>query len=223
MNKAVERALRDERGTPKKLTAEIARLRAEADNLVAFFAEGDSSTVRERLRGIEQRIAIAEAELAAASSRAKALPPKVHREWLVAKLERLQQLLAKNPAAAKIEIARHLEGSLSLRSLPAEIGERGYEITGAWKAEGLLGQEEALRSGNSILVHCGGTIRKDRHPPWRSPSNPSNSRSICPGEWYGPDRPRAGPMHPVSGRLPGCPVAGLGPRDCAVAELPVRG
>jgi hypothetical protein len=49
---------------------------------------------------------------------------KAHRQWLLAKLERLQDLLAKDPAQAKAEISRHLAGNLSLHALPSPAAER---------------------------------------------------------------------------------------------------
>ena len=70
---------------------------------------------------------------------------RAHRQWLFAKLERLQELLAKDPAQAKIEIARRLDGNLALRALPSPTNERDdWEISGGVKANGLLAKEEAV-------------------------------------------------------------------------------
>jgi hypothetical protein len=129
LNDAVERTLSDDTLAPKRLSAEIARLKKERDNLHDFIAyggarSGDCSSVREKVTAIDQKIATAEAEFAAASNVPVRSPARAHRQWLLAKLERLQELLAKDPAQAKIEIARHLDGNLALRALPSPANER---------------------------------------------------------------------------------------------------
>jgi hypothetical protein len=145
---AVDAALQEGLGTtartPKQLAALLASLRAQAENLVAFIASGDSTTVRARLLEVEQQMAAAQAELAAAQNRPPVLPARVRHTWLLAKLGGLRELLGKEPAQAKTEIARHLDGPLTLRALPASAGEDGWEITGAAKTEGLLGDQGTL-------------------------------------------------------------------------------
>lgn len=207
LNEAVDRALRDESQSPKKLAAEIARLEKQAANLVRFLADGGSSeAVRGELTTIEQKIATAEAELAAASNPPARLHRKAHRQWLLAKIERLQDLLAKDPAQAKAEIARHLASNLSLRALPSPAAERDdWEITGAVNAEGLLGYQEALAvvGGRSRLLR--GRDLETRTPHARSPWNPTNSQSNSHGWGNAPDRPPWGPLRAVSGRFRGYP------------------
>ena len=157
LSDAVAVTLRDQQESPKKIAATIVRLKSEAANLVRFVATGgESSLVVDELRSIETKIAAAEAEYeyAAASNAPTLLPPKAHRSWLLAKLERLHELLATDPVRAKIEIARHLDGTLSFRPLPSASGEKGYEITGVARGDGLLGDEGAGR----VRVYCGGRI-----------------------------------------------------------------
>jgi hypothetical protein len=59
-------------------------------------------------------------------------------------LEQLHELLRKDPVRAKAEIARHLDGQLSIRALPSNTNERSYEISGAVRPDGLLGGEETV-------------------------------------------------------------------------------
>ena len=62
-----------------------------------------------------------------------------------ARLERLHELLKKDPVRAKIEITRHLDGNLVITPLPSPLGERRAEISGAVRSDGLLAGEEAGR------------------------------------------------------------------------------
>jgi DNA invertase Pin-like site-specific DNA recombinase len=149
VNNMLDRASSEEGRAPRKLAADLARLQKEADNLVEFIAAGDhrheSPRLREKLDAIEHRIAATEAEIVAAADRRAAGPVRVHRERLLAELEHLRELLSEDPARAKVEIARHLDGPLELRSLPSPAGERDdWEISGAVKAKGFLGREEPL-------------------------------------------------------------------------------
>jgi DNA invertase Pin-like site-specific DNA recombinase len=153
LSDAIAVTLQDQQESPKKIAATVARLKGEAANLVRFIkGGGNSSLVLDELRDVETKIAAAEAEYAAASNQPAMLPPKAHRSWLLAKLERLHELLATDPVQAKVEIARHLDGNLTLRPLPAATGEKGYEIAGSARSDGLLGEEGAGR----IRVYCGG-------------------------------------------------------------------
>jgi hypothetical protein len=71
-----------------------------------------------------------------------------------AKLERLDELLRREPAQAKAEIAKHLDGELTVRPLSSTGRERRAEIRGRAKLNGLLeGQEAVLQ-----YVGCGGWI-----------------------------------------------------------------
>ena len=74
------------------------------------------------------------------------VPPTVHPAWIHAKLERLDALFRKEPAQAKAEIAKHLDGELTVRPLPSTGPERRAEIHGRAKLNSLLeGQEGCLR------------------------------------------------------------------------------
>jgi hypothetical protein len=59
----MDRALRSGAGSPKRLADDLARLKAEADNLLEFIASGgsrwDPGRVREKLAATEQEIAAA--------------------------------------------------------------------------------------------------------------------------------------------------------------------
>jgi hypothetical protein len=54
-----------------------------------------------------------------------------------AKLERLDELLRQEPTQAKAEIAKHLDGELTVRPLPSTGRERRAEISGRAKLETL--------------------------------------------------------------------------------------
>ena len=83
-----------------------------------------------------------EAELKADRAR----PPQVHRTWVVTKLERLDDLLRIDPARARVEISKHLDGDLTCLPRPAPItGERRAEIRGRVKSDTLLNDQEAVR------------------------------------------------------------------------------
>jgi hypothetical protein len=82
------------------------------------------------------------------------VPPRVHAAWIHAKLERLDALPRKEPAQAKAEIAKHLDGELTVRPLPSTRSERRAEIRGQAKLDGLLeGQEAVLQ-----FLGCGGAL-----------------------------------------------------------------
>ena len=72
------------------------------------------------------------------------VPPRVHPTWMRAKLERLDERLRQEPAQAKAEIAKHLDGELTVRPLPSTGRERRAEIrrgrscTASWKARRLF-------------------------------------------------------------------------------------
>jgi hypothetical protein len=82
------------------------------------------------------------------------VPPRVHPTWMRAKLERLDELLGQEPAQAKGEIAKHLDGELTVRPLPSPGRERRAEIRGRAKLNGLLEGPEAILQ----YVGCGGWI-----------------------------------------------------------------
>jgi hypothetical protein len=102
------------------LKTEILRLERQAGNLVRFLAEGgESATVRGELQEIERALQGLRLELAGRDAM-PSVPPTVHPAWIHAKLERLDALLRKEPAQAKAEIAKHLDGELTVRPLPLD-------------------------------------------------------------------------------------------------------
>jgi hypothetical protein len=70
----------------------------------------------------------------------------VHPAWVHAKLERLDALLRQEPAQAKAEIAKHLDGELTVRPLPSTGPERRAEFRGRAKLNSLLEGQEAVRA-----------------------------------------------------------------------------
>ncbi len=144
VNVHLETALRGRGARAQELKVEIGRLEREAGHLVRFLAEGgDSALVREELRQIETALEARRFELAALERRAGP-SPQVHRTWILAKLQRLDELLGRDPIRAKVEIAKHLAGDLSLLPRPSLAGERRAEIRGRAKLESLLGDQEAI-------------------------------------------------------------------------------
>ncbi len=70
-------------------------------------------------------------------------PVQIDRAWVEAQVEKLNELLGKDPAGARREIQKHVE---DLQIVPApEVGERVVRVTGRGKLDGLLGSEEAVR------------------------------------------------------------------------------
>ena len=63
----------------------------------------------------------------------------------MAKLERLDALLRRDPQRAKIEIQKHLDGDLVIAPRPSTTGERRAEISGHAKNDSLLSDQEAIR------------------------------------------------------------------------------
>ena len=89
------------------------RLEREAGNLVRFLAAGnDSPTVRDELRSLETALQGLRAELSDLEKTVGLATPRVHQAWVMAKLERIEELLRQDPAAARAEIAKHLDGDL---------------------------------------------------------------------------------------------------------------
>lgn len=118
VNTHVEAAFRERSRGIEHLKAEILRLEREAGNLVRFLAEGGESTsVRSELQGIESALQGLRLELAGREAM-PSVPPRVHPTWMRAKLERLDELLRQEPAQAKAEIAKHIDGELTVRPLP---------------------------------------------------------------------------------------------------------
>ncbi len=152
VNDAIARAIEGER-QPRTIAAEIQRLRDEGENLVRFLTQGgDSALVRDKLADLEQRIAVLEAEEIQARKLAVRPRSVLLRGTIVARLERLHELVNRDPVAARIEILRHLEGDLVLNPLPSSTDERRAEIAGMVSGAGLLAEE----TGRLQVVAGGG-------------------------------------------------------------------
>ena len=144
VNTHVEAAFQERSRGVEGLKAEILRLEREAGNLVRFLAEGGESTsVRSELQGIESALQGLRLELAGREAM-PSVPPRVHPTWMRAKLERLDDLLRQEPARAKAELAKHLDGELTVRPLPGTGRERRAEIRGRAKLNSLLESQEAV-------------------------------------------------------------------------------
>jgi len=82
------------------------------------------------LHAIETGIQAFRLELAELSRTAAVAPPRVHRAWVLGRLAHLEEVLAQDPARAKIEIMKHLDGELTISPRPSMAGERRAEVTG---------------------------------------------------------------------------------------------
>ena len=60
------------------------------------------------------------------------------------KLERLDEVLRRDPQRAKVEILKHLDGDLVIVPRPSITGERRAEIKGRAKSDSLLKDQEAV-------------------------------------------------------------------------------
>ena len=79
-------------------------------------------------------------------------PPRVHPAWVVTKLERLDELLRRDPQLAKVEVLKHLDGDLVIVPKPSTSGEQRTEISGRARSDSLLRNQEAV-----CLRGCGGS------------------------------------------------------------------
>jgi hypothetical protein len=80
--------------------------------------------------------------------------PRAHPTWISTQLERLDGLLRTDPARAKAELIRHLEGDLVIKPLPGEPGERRAEISGRVKPD----RPPGCPGGRLPSGGCGGWI-----------------------------------------------------------------
>ena len=128
-----------------ELKGEIERLEAQASHLVRFLATGgDSPAVRTELRTIETTLEGHRAEWLTIEKAAALPPPRVHPAWVMSKLERLDDLLRRDPQRAKVEILKHLDGDLVIVPRPSLTGVRRAEISGRARSDSLLASQEAV-------------------------------------------------------------------------------
>jgi site-specific DNA recombinase len=127
------------------VTGETRRLEHEAGNLVRFLATGgDSAAVRGELQEIEGKLEQLRAESATLEKAAAMPAPRVHPAWVRDKLERLDELMKRDPARARIEIVKHLDGDLIIAPRPSRAGERRAEVSGRVNSHSLLSDQEAV-------------------------------------------------------------------------------
>ena len=113
INMQIESAFRHLNTRSAGTKAEMLRLEREAGNLVRFLAAGnDSPTVRDELKALETALQGLRAELSDLEKTVGLATPRVHQAWVMAKLERIEELLRQDPARARAEIAKHLDGDL---------------------------------------------------------------------------------------------------------------
>jgi site-specific DNA recombinase len=127
------------------LEEERRRIGGELSNLVEFVIKGDASSprLREEISLRERRLAELDQHLLQLRGAAAPARVQIDRTWVETQIQRLSELLARDPAGARREIQKHIE---DLRIVPApEAGERVVHITGRAKVDGLLGSEEAVR------------------------------------------------------------------------------
>jgi hypothetical protein len=79
------------------------------------------------------------------SNRPEATCPAIHPAWVRAKLEHLAELIQLDPIQAKAEIAKQLEGDLTISPQPSPAREKQAKIRGCIKQNGLLKDQEAVR------------------------------------------------------------------------------
>jgi site-specific DNA recombinase len=145
VNARIKAALQHSNVRSDEIKAQILRLERRAGNLVRFVAEGDTSTmVRKGLAALEAELDALRVELAEIGKVDRLAPPQVHRTWVMTKLERLDDLLRTDPARARVEIAKHLDGDLTLVPRPSIASERRVEIRGRVKSNSLLKDQEAV-------------------------------------------------------------------------------
>lgn len=105
------------------LTEERQRVERELSNLVEFVVKGELSSprLRDEIRIREQRLAeLGQQERLRAA--AVPAPTQIDRAWVEERLQKLSELLARDPAGARREIQKHIE---NLRIAPApRLGER---------------------------------------------------------------------------------------------------
>jgi len=94
------------------------------------------------LRTIETTLEGHRAEWVTIEKAAALPPPRVHPAWVMSKLERLDDLLRRDPQRAKVD--KHLDGDLVIVSRPSLTGERRAEISGRARSDSLLASQEAI-------------------------------------------------------------------------------
>jgi Recombinase zinc beta ribbon domain len=118
VNDQLDGAVRARDARVGRLKLEALRLETEAGNLVRVLAGGfDSPAVRAELEATEAALRSLRADLAD-HDQAEAPALRVHPEWVRARIEHLDKLLSGDPARARFEVAKHLDGDMTGAPLP---------------------------------------------------------------------------------------------------------
>jgi len=117
--------------------------RGHRRNLVRFVAEGgDGLSVRDELRQLDGELERRRTELAVLEAARRAAPAHAHPTWIRKRLAHLDELLARDPTRARVEILKHLDGPGQIRPLPAPAGQRSAEITWRVRPDSLLAVDQ---------------------------------------------------------------------------------
>jgi hypothetical protein len=81
--------------------------------------------------------------------------PQVHPEWVRRKLQDLERLLNQNPARAKLEVMKHLDGDLTVKPLPAPSGAKRAQIEGRVKPNSLLAGKDQEAAFATLVAGAG--------------------------------------------------------------------
>ena len=143
VNARVEAAAQGRGARAEALGAEIGRLEGESRNLVRFVAQGgDGLSVRDELRQLDGELERRRSELAILEAARRAAPAHAHPTWIRKRLMQLEELLGRDPARARVEILKHLDGPGRVRPLPAPAGQRAAEIIWRVKPNSLLAVDQ---------------------------------------------------------------------------------
>ncbi len=145
VNVQIEAAFQGRHVRSAAVKSEVLQLEREAGNLVRFLAAGNESMmVRDELKTLEATLQVLRMELTESENTGSTRPPRMHRGWLMAKLERIEELARQDPVRARAEIIKHLEGDLLVWPKPSDPGQRRAEVVGRVKADSLLRDQEAV-------------------------------------------------------------------------------
>ena len=91
------------------------------------------------MKALETTLRALREELTEIEKDGRVAPLQIHPGWLVAKLERIEDLVRQDPVRARAE-----DGDLLIWPKPSEAGEHRAEIVGRLKANSLLRDQEAV-------------------------------------------------------------------------------
>lgn len=157
VNKALAHLTSRDPGREKRAAAELEKRRAEGARVARAIAEGASfDSLRGELTRIDAQARALEAELREAAVQKS--PAVVHPDVVRREIEEIQALLTSDVARAKMKIARHLRGDVTITPEPSEMGEHRARITGIATARGLLAPRSDTGGRVVASGDCGGRI-----------------------------------------------------------------